>query len=345
MTEPASFVTVDDYEPIARERLPADVYDYLAGGAGDEWTLLENHRAFERWTLRPRFLRAVGEPDPSCEVLGTRVSAPILVAPWAYQRLVHPDGELATARAAAAAATIMVVSTTTMDYLEEVAAAAPGPKWWQLYVFDDRNATAAMLDRVVAAGFEAICLTVDFPTNGLRHRDTRSGFQMPIGLPDDELTYDPMLSWDDLGWIRERTPGLPLVVKGILTAEDAILAADAGVDAIVVSNHGGRQLDSSPATITVLPEIVDAVGGRMPVLLDGGIRRGTDVLKALALGARAVLIGRPCAWGLAVAGEEGVIDVLRILREELRNAMALSGCRSLEEIASSLVVPTDRSLR
>jgi 4-hydroxymandelate oxidase len=343
MTEPAAFVTVDDYEPVARERLPADVYDYYAGGAGDEWTLGENRRAFERWTIRPRFLRAVGEPDPSCEVLGARISAPILVAPWAYQRLAHPDGELATARAAAAAGTIMVVSTTAIDYLEDVATAAPGPKWWQLYVFDDRGLTAAMLDRVVAAGFGAICLTVDFPTNGLRHRDTRHGFQMPIGLSVDELTYDPMLSWGDLAWIRERTPGLPLVVKGILTAEDAVMAVDAGVDGIVVSNHGGRQLDSSPATITVLPEVVEAVSSRIPVLIDGGVRRGTDVLKALSLGAQAVMVGRPCAWGLAVAGEEGVTDVLRILREELRNAMALSGCRSLDEIGSTLVAPVDRT--
>jgi 4-hydroxymandelate oxidase len=339
MPEPPAFVTVDDYEPAARARLPTDVYDYYAGGAGDEWTLAENRRAFDRWILRPRFLRAVGEPDPSCEVMGAHVSAPILVAPWAYQRLAHPDGELATARAAAAEGTIMVVSTTTVDYLEDVAAATTGPKWWQLYVFEDRGATAAMLARVVAAGFGAICLTVDFPTNGLRHRDTRNGFRMPIGLAGDELTYDPALSWDDFGWIRDQTPGLPLVVKGILTAEDAVLARDAGVDAIVVSNHGGRQLDSSPATITVLPEIVDALGGRIPVLMDGGVRRGTDVVKALALGAEAVLVGRPCAWGLAVAGERGVADVLRILRDELRNAMALVGCASLEEIGPATVAP------
>jgi 4-hydroxymandelate oxidase len=345
MREPAAFVTVDDYEPMARERLPADVYDYYAGGAGDEWTLAENRRAFERWTLRPRFLRAVGDPDPSCDVLGARISAPILVAPWAYQRLAHPEGELATARAAAAAGTIMVVSTTALDYLEDVAAAAPGPKWWQLYVFDDRDVTASMLERVVAAGFDAICLTVDFPTNGLRHRDTRNGFQMPIGLPDNQLTYDAMVSWEDLGWIRGKTPGLPLVVKGILTAEDAILAVDAGVDAIVVSNHGGRQLDSCPATIAVLPEIVEAVGGRIPVLLDGGVRRGTDVLKALALGAGAVLVGRPCAWGLAAAGEEGVTDVLRILRDEFRNALALTGCRSIDEISPALVRPADDAHR
>jgi 4-hydroxymandelate oxidase len=194
-----------------------------------------------------------------------------------------------------------------------------------------------MLERVVAAGFGAICLTVDFPTNGLRHRDTRNGFVMPIGLEEDDLTYDPNLSWDDLGWIRERTPGLPLLVKGILTAEDATLAREAGVDGVVVSNHGGRQLDSSPAPISVLPEVLDAVGDAMPVLVDGGVRRGTDVLKALALGARAVLVGRPCAWGLAVGGEAGVADVLRILVDEFRNAMALTGCRTVGEITPALV--------
>jgi 4-hydroxymandelate oxidase len=341
MSEPAGFVTVDDYEPVARARLPIDVYDYYAGGAGDEWTLAENRRAFERWVLRPRFLRAVGEPDPSCEVAGTRVSAPILVAPWAYQGLAHPDGELATARAAATAGTIMVVSTTAVDRLEEVAAASPGPKWWQLYVFEDRDVTASMLDRVVASGYGAICLTVDFPTNGLRHRDTRNGFVMPIGLSVDDLTYDPNLSWEDLGWIRERT-GLPLFVKGLLTGEDAALALEAGVDGIVVSNHGGRQLDSSPAALTVLPEIVDVVAGRVPVLMDGGVRRGTDVLKALALGAEAVLVGRPCAWGLAAAGEQGVADVLRILREEFINALALTGCRAVEDISRDLVVRAER---
>jgi 4-hydroxymandelate oxidase len=332
-----TFVTVDDYEPAARARLPPDVYDYYAGGAGDEWTLAENRRAFEDWVLRPRFLRGVGTPDPSTEVLGTPVAAPILVAPWAYQRLAHPDGEVATARAAAAVGTIMIVSTTAVDRLEEVAAAADAPTWWQLYVFDDRAATEAMLDRVVAAGYAAICLTVDFPTNGLRHRDTRNGFVMPIGLEEDDLTYDANLSWDDLAWIRERTPGLPLLVKGILTAEDARLARDAGVDGIVVSNHGGRQLDSSPAPISVLPEVLDAAGDAVPVLVDGGVRRGTDVLKALALGARAVLVGRPCAWGLAVGGEGGVVDVLRILVDEFRNAMTLTGCRTVDEISPALV--------
>ena len=333
------FVNVDDYESLARERLPKDVYDYYAGGAGEEWTLAENRRAFDRWILRPRFLRAAGDPDPSTELFGTRVSAPILVAPWAYQRMAHPDGELATARGAAREGTIVVVSTTTVDYLEDVAKASDGPKWWQLYIFSDRGYTTEMLGRVASAGYGAICWTIDFPTNGFRDRDARNGFVMPMGLAFEELVYDPMISWDDVPYIREHVPGMPLLVKGVLTAEDAELAVQAGVDGIVVSNHGGRQLDFSAAGISALPEVVDAVAGRIPVLMDGGVRRGTAVLKALALGASAVLVGRPAAWGLAVAGEDGVADVLRILRKEFENAMTLVGCRTVDEIGPSLVAP------
>jgi 4-hydroxymandelate oxidase len=331
-----TILTVDDYEPLARQTLPADVYDYYAGGAGDEWTLAENRRAFERWVIRPRMLTWAWPPDPSTAVLGADLAFPVLVAPWAYQRRAHPDGELATARAAARAGTVMVVSSTTVDYLEDIAGASDAPKWWQLYVFTDRGASVEMLHRVHAAGFAAVCLTVDFPDSGLRHRDTRSGFDMPIGLPQDELVFAPDLSWDDLAWIREAAP-VPLLVKGLLTAEDARLALDAGVDAIVVSNHGGRQLDSVHAPITVLPEIVEAVDGRVPVLVDGGFRRGTDVFKALALGASAVLVARPTCWGLAVAGEDGVVDVLRILRAELENTMVLAGTRSVADITGSHV--------
>ena len=332
-------VTVDDYEPIARERLPRDVYDFYAGGAGDEWTLAENRRAFERWSLRPRYLRGAGIPDPSTSILGVPISFPVLVAPWAYQRLAHPDGELATARAAAAAGTAMVVSSTSMEFLEEVAVASDGPKWWQLYVFDDRGFTSEMLTRVVAAGYGAICLTVDVPVLGLRHRDTRSGFVIPFGLPRSELTFDPALSWDDISWVRERTAGLPLLAKGILTAEDAELAVEAGVDGIIVSNHGGRQLDGAPAGITALPEVVDAVAGRLPVLVDGGVRRGTDILKAIALGASAVMVARPLIWGLVVDGETGVSHVLALLRAEFENAMALTGCRTVGDITGALVAP------
>ena len=331
-----AFVTVDDYEPAARELLPLDVFDYFAGGAGNEWTLSENRRAFDRWVIRPRMLTGAYPPDPSTEILGTRVAFPLLISPWAYQRMAHPDGELATARAAARAGTIMAVSTTAMDLLEEVAAASEFTKWWQLYVFTDRGLTEGVLHRVHAAGYGAVCFTVDFPVGGLRHRDTRSGFDMPMGLPEDDQVYDPAITWDDLAWIREAAP-VPLLVKGLMTAEDARLAVEAGVDAIVVSNHGGRQLDSVHAPITVLPEIVEAVEGRVPVLVDGGFRRGTDVFKAIALGAAAVLVGRPACWGLAAAGEDGVVDVLRILRTELENTMVLAGTRSIGDITRAHV--------
>ena len=329
-------ITVDDYEPLAKRVLPADVFDYYAGGAGDEWTLAENRRAFEDWVIRPRMLTGAWPVDPSTRILGTDIAFPVLVAPWAYQRRAHADGEYATARAAARAGTVMVVSSTAFEYLEEVAAASDAPKWWQLYVFTDRGETVEMLHRVHAAGFAAVCLTVDFPASGLRHRDTRSGFDMPIGLPAHDIVYAPDLTWGDLSWIRDAAP-LPLLVKGIMTGEDARIAVDAGVDGVVVSNHGGRQLDSVHAPITVLPEVVDAVGGRVPVLVDGGFRRGTDILKALALGAGAVMVGRPACWGLAAAGEDGVADVLRILRSELENAMILAGTRSVADITGAHV--------
>jgi (S)-2-hydroxy-acid oxidase len=334
--EAPKIVTVDDYEPLARERLPTDVYDYYAGGAGDEWTIAENRRAFERWVIRPRMLTGAWPVDPSIELLGTRIDAPVVVAPWAYQKRAHPDGELATARAAARAKTVMVVSSTTVDYLEDVAGASNGPKWWQLYVFTERGETVDMLHRVHGAGFAAVCLTVDFPVTGLRHRDTRNDFDMPIGLPQGELTFAPDLTWDDLSWIRDAAP-VPLLVKGIMTAEDARIGVEVGVDGIVVSNHGARQLDSVHAPITVLPEIVEAVEGRVPVLVDGGFRRGTDIFKALALGATAVLVGRPACWGLAAAGEEGVVDVLRILRAELENTMILAGTHSVADITRAHV--------
>ena len=334
--QPPRFVTVDDFEPVARGLLPPDIYDYYAGGAGDEWTLRENRAAFDRWVIRPRMLAGLTERDLTTEVLGTRVAFPVLVAPWAYQRLAHPEGELATARACADAGTIMVVSSTTVDYLEDVASASSGPKWWQLYLFTDRGMTADMLQRVVAAGYGAVCFTVDLPEIGRRHRDTRNAFLMPLGLPDDDRVYDPNISWADIEWIRERAP-MPLLVKGIMTAEDARIALDHGVDGIVVSNHGGRQLDGVAAGVTVLPEVVEAVGGRVPVLVDGGIRRGTDVLKCLALGADAVLVGRPAVWALAAGGQEGVAEVLRILRDELDNAMALAGVRSVTEITPAFV--------
>jgi isopentenyl diphosphate isomerase/L-lactate dehydrogenase-like FMN-dependent dehydrogenase len=328
--------TIAAYHELARSRLPAEVYGFIAGGAGEEWTLAENERAFDDWVIRPRHLRGSGSPDPATEVLGVPIAFPVLVAPWAFQTSVHPDGEVGTARGAAAAGTIAVISTRTTRAPEEVAAASEGPKWWQLYLFGDRGASAAMLERVVLAGYAAICMTVDFPVIGIRARDLGSGWEPPR-TEFGGFEQDPELDWDDVGWVRERCAGVPLLLKGILTAEDAELAVAAGVDGIVVSNHGGRQLDRVPSGIAALPEIVAAVAGRVPILVDGGVRRGTDVLIALALGARAVLVGRPAAWGLAVGGADGVARVLGIYREGFENAMALSGCRRVDEIGPAMV--------
>jgi 4-hydroxymandelate oxidase len=328
------YLQVDDYEPVAKAKLDADVYDYYAGGAGDERILEENLRAFDRWVIRPRVLRGSGSPDTSTEILGTPIAFPVLVAPWAYQGRAHPDGERGTVRGAASAGTIAVVSSTAVDDLERIAAASEAPRWWQLYLSAEPERSAEMLARVVSSGYRAICWTVDFPVAGLRHRDTRSGFVMPFAPGD---AYESNMTWDHLTFIREHAPGLPVLVKGILTAEDATLAVEHEVDAIVVSNHGGRQLDSCPATLDALPEVVEAVAGRTPVLMDGGVRRGTDVVKAIALGAAAVLVGRPAVWGLAAEGEAGVAGVLEILRAEFENAMALSGCRTVAEIGRELV--------
>jgi isopentenyl diphosphate isomerase/L-lactate dehydrogenase-like FMN-dependent dehydrogenase len=336
--ETPRFITVDDYEPVARELLPPDVYGYYAGGAGDERNLAENERAFQRWLVRPRYLRGAGSPDTSTELLGTSLSFPVLVAPWAYHGMAHADGEAATARAAAAAGTVMVVSGTVFDGIESLREACGGPLWWQLYVYRDRARTADLLARAAAAGFGAVMWTIDWPADPLRHRDTRSGFVLPVGL-DADMPFDLDLTWDDLAWVREQAPGLPVLVKGVLTSDDALLAVEAGVDGIVVSNHGGRQLDRAPAALDALPEVAEAVDGRVPVLMDGGVRTGTDALTALALGARAVMVGRPTIWGLAVAGEAGVADVLRILHEGFANAMAFTGCRTVDEIDRSLVQP------
>jgi len=331
-------VSIDEYEGIARAKLPTEVFDYFAGGAGAEWTLRANVEAFDRWVLRPRVLTGVAERDTSTEVLGTRVSFPVLVAPWAFQRMADPEGEVATARAAARAGTIMVLSSTASHRLDEVATATDAPKWFQLYMFKDRAFSREVLLKAYELGFGAVVFTVDVPLLGKRDRDLRNELDLPIEGRGQELDFDPTISWDDVAWIREVTP-VPLLVKGILTAEDGRLAVEHGVDGIVVSNHGGRQLDGSPATLDALVEVVDAVEGRSEVLMDGGVRRGTDVLKALGLGARAVMVGRPIVWGLAAAGEEGAAHVLEILRHEFDLAMALSGCRSVGEIGRDLVGP------
>jgi 4-hydroxymandelate oxidase len=329
-------VAVEDYERLAQERLPADVYDFVAGGAGNEWTLTRNVRALERWVLRPRVLRGFASPDAATTVLGVPLSMPVMIAPWAYQQLVHPDGEAASVRGAARAGTLIVVPTPAERHLEAIAGESDGPKWWQLYVFRDRGFTEEMLHRVAAAGYGAIVFTVDLPVGGTRNRDDRNAFEIPPGLRPSGGEYDPAIGWDDVAWAADHS-GLPVLVKGILTAEDARLAVQAGAAGVVVSNHGGRQLDGVPGSIDVLPEIVDAVSERVPVLLDGGVRRGSDVVKAVALGAAAVFVGRPAAWGLAVGGEEGVYRILEILRGELEKAMVLTGCPTVSDITRELV--------
>ncbi len=350
-----AFASIDDIQRHAERTLPQMVYDYYAGGAGDEWTLRQNREAFEGYVLRPRVLVDVSDRDTSTTVLSTTIAAPIMVAPTAFQRMAHPEGEVATARATAAAGTIMTLSTIASASIEEVAQAAPdAPRWFQLYVYRDRGVTKDLVERATATGYCALVLTVDTPVLGLRDRDTVNRFTLPDGVELANLAglghgtklpetggsglfawvaqlQDASVTWEDVAWLRSISD-VPVVLKGILTAEDARLAADHGIEAIVVSNHGGRQLDGSPATISVLPEVVEAVAGRLEVYLDGGVRRGSDVLKALALGARAVMVGRPVLWGLAADGEAGVVTVLDMLRHGFDTAMAIAGCRDVGAI-------------
>ncbi|MEP6759111.1 MAG: alpha-hydroxy acid oxidase, partial [Actinomycetota bacterium] len=323
----------------AREVLPAGVFDYVAGGAGAEHTLADNDAAFERTHVWPRVLRRSGSPDPSTELLGMPLAFPVAVAPWAFQSQVHPEGELATARAAAALGTAMCVSSTVLDRLEDIAT-TEAALWWQLYLWRDRDATADLLRRARAAGYRAVVWTVDVPALGLRHRDARSGFTLPVGPAGSPQEFDPAISWDDLGWIRDQVPGMPVLVKGVLRPDDARAAIDHGADGIVVSNHGGRQLDRCPAALDAVPGVVSAVASGVPVLMDGGVRHGVDVLIALALGAAAVLVARPTAWGLAVDGQAGVEAVLGFLRDGFVNAMAIAGCRTVADIDAGLLRPT-----
>jgi 4-hydroxymandelate oxidase len=344
-------INVSDYERLAEEKLDARAHAYFVGGAGDEVTLRENIAAFERRKLRPRVLVDVRSVSTSTTVLGTQIALPILIAPLALQRLAHPDGELATARAAAAAGTIMCLSSAATARPAEVAGAAstevmavyadisPPPRWFQVYVFGDRRTTTDLIEEAVESGYAALVLTADTPYLGRRERDIRVGFKPPEGLTvtGDIFgdNFNAGLSWRDLEWLAGY--GLPVVVKGILTAEDAELACEHGAAAVVVSNHGGRQLDGVAASLDALEEVAAAVDGSAEVLLDGGVRRGTDVLKALALGARAVLIGRAMLWGLAARGEEGVAEVLNLLKKEVELGLALLGCASPVDVTRAHV--------
>ena len=354
-----AFTNLLELEDMARAKIPRATFDYIAGGAEDEVSLRRNREAYAHWALRPRVLVDVSKRDTSTTVLGTRVSMPILVAPTSFHGLVHPEGEVATAKGAAAAGTLMAVSTIATKTLEEIAAAAPGPRWFQLYAYRDRRVTEDLLHRAANAGYRAICLTVDTPLLGRREKDERNRFTLPPGMgianlklagldgmPEAERgsafakyvadLLNESLTWRDIDWLKSISR-LPVLLKGIMTAEDAKLAAEHGVAGIVVSNHGGRQLDSTLGTLDVLPEVVAAVKGRVEVYVDGGIRRGTDVLKALALGARAVLVGRPILWGLALGGADGVRAVLQHLQMELDTAIALAGRATVKEIDVSVV--------
>ena len=344
---------IADLEALASDKLDAGPHGYFAGGAGDERTLRRNVEAYRDWELWPRVLVDVSEVDTGVELLGSRIELPVLVAPVAFQKLVDPEGEVAMARAAEAAGTVMCLSTiATCGPAEVTAGCDGGRKWMQLYCFRDRAITLALLDEAVEAGHEAVLLTVDAPYAGKRERDFRTGFEVPAEMTAPavkkasggrDLTVaevfglvDPSLDWDDLADIAESSE-LPVFVKGLVRGDDAELAVENGAAGVVVSNHGGRQLDNAPATIHALPEVVDAVGGRIPVLVDGGIRRGTDVAVALALGADAVLAGRPCLWGLAADGQAGAERALAILRQELRLALALLGCPAASELDRSHV--------
>ncbi|MEH2448647.1 MAG: alpha-hydroxy acid oxidase [Nostoc sp.] len=363
-------INLFEYEKLAKEHLSQMTLDYYSSGAWDEITLRDNRAAFERVKLRPRILVDVSDVydglrlrNLTTSILGQPLQLPLLIAPMAFQCLAHPDGEIATALAAASAGVGMVLSTLATKSIEEVATACDkfpdSLRWFQLYIHKDRGLTRTLVEKAYKAGYKALCLTVDAPVLGQRERDRRNEFALPPDLHLANLatisgldisqekgesglfTYfaqqlNPAVTWHDLEWLQSLSP-LPLVIKGILRGDDAVRAVEYGAKAIVVSNHGGRQLDGAIASLDALAEIVAAVDGKVEILLDGGIRRGTDILKALALGAKAVLIGRPILWGLAVAGQVGVSHVISLLQEELNVGMALSGCGKLEDIDPSLL--------
>ncbi len=357
---PSELVCVSDYERLAKDFVPRDIYAYIAGGGADELTLHNNRRAFDRIELFSRVLSDCTGGTTALTLLGAPFRHPVLLAPVAYQKLVHPDGERATAQAADALQAGYIASTMASVSLEAIAAELSGNKWFQLYVQDSREGTLSLLRRAEAAGYTALVVTVDAPINGLRNRAQRAGFTLPqqvqaVNLHDLPQSSPPSLgaehsivfqglmtsapTWADLAWLRQQT-ALPIIVKGILHPTDAVRVADMGLAGVVVSNHGGRTLDGLPASISALPAVRAALGPDFLVLLDSGIRRGTDVFKALALGANAVLVGRPQVYALAVAGALGVAHMLRLLREELEVTMALSGCPTLSHITTDALYPS-----
>ena len=357
-------VDISDYERLAPAHMSKMAWEYINGGAVDELTERWNHEAYEHIRLRPRNLVDVSHLDTRTTLLGRELAFPILLAPTAYHKLAHPEGELATVAGANAAGATMVLSTYSTVSLEDVAAAAKGPLWFQLYVQPNRDFTRELVHRAEAAGYQALAVTVDAPVLGKRYRELRTKFTLPPGVERENLkglaiatggqrptesdiysaTLDPKVTWKDIDWLRSLTR-MPVLLKGVMNADDAGRAVDAGVAGLIVSNHGGRNLDTVPATIDALPEVVAKVSGRIPVLVDGGIRRGTDVLKALAFGASAVLIGRPYLYGLAVGGSAGVAHVVNILRREFEAALALSGRPSIAAIDRSVIWPPGPGLQ
>lgn len=360
-------VNVWEYEAYAKATLPKNAFDYYSSGANDMITLRENRAAFNRLRMRPRIMRDVSAVNMETTILGDKVAFPIVLAPTAMQQMAHPEGEKATARACAKMGQLMTLSSWSTIALEEVMDAAPtGVKWFQLYVYKDRDVTLDLIQRAEKAGYKALAITVDTPVLGRREQDLRNQFKLPSHLTMGNFAsaggahnkgttqsgglakyvaslIDRTLNWDDIAWVRSKTT-MKIVVKGVLTAEDAEMACQNNVDGILVSNHGARQLDTVPATIEALPEVVAAVRGRCEVYLDGGVCRGTDAFKALALGARAVFIGRPYLWGLAHSGEEGVADVLTLLKDELQMAYQLCGCVTGDDIKPSMVMHHQRYL-
>ena len=384
MSALARAFTIEDLRRLARRRLPRAVYDFVEGGAGDEQTVDRNRQAFERLLFQPKVLVDVSKREQATVVFGDRIETPVLLSPTGMAGLCWPKGEVEAARAAHEAGTIYTLSTHSSCSIEEVAAGAPGPLWFQLYVWQNRDLTRSFVERARAAGYRALLLTVDVPVISRRERDLRNGFTVPprltpwnvldtlrrvgwvrrvllgprltlanlIGAPGAPRTdivtlagvanrqVDPSIAWGDLAWFRSLWSG-PLILKGVLTAADARRAADHGVDGLVVSNHGGRQLDGAPATVEALPEIVDAVGERMEVLLDGGVRRGADVVRALALGARAVMVGRPYLYGLAAGGAAGARQAIDTLAREVDHVLALVGVPRVGDLDPTLVRRAD----
>jgi 4-hydroxymandelate oxidase len=350
--------TIAEFEAAAQERLDPVHYDFFAGAARDEITMRANQASFEKYCLLPRVLRGSDKRDLGVTLFGRPTSMPVLLSPTAFHQIAHPGGERATARAAALADAVMIVSMAATTAVGDVAAAAreavPGGDptlWFQLYLQPDLEFTEAIVRRAEKAGVHALVVTVDSPVFGRRERDDRNDFhELPPGMVVEnlrepgsgrqgnvrEIAMSADLSWEHVDWLRELTT-LPILLKGVLHPEDARLAVAHGVDGLLVSNHGGRQLDTVPATIDALPEIVAAVGGRLPLILDGGVRRGTDVVKALALGATAVGIGRPVLWGLAAGGQDGVSQVLELLRAEFDHALALCGGTSPRDLTADLI--------